>query len=309
MFGEYSNQAQENPSACFLQDRILLKGSRLKNKNFLFMNLAVLQYYPEFGEKEANLLKVEKMLSKAAFDLVVLPELFATGYLFTSKHEVKKLSEEILEGPTVQMFSNFCRGKKVYACFGILEREGDRFYNSSLLVGPQGIMGHYRKLHLFYEEKKWFTPGNFPLSVTEINGIRVGMMICFDWRFPEAARTLALMGADLILHPSNLVLPHCPDAMITRALENRVFCATSNRIGTEKRGGKSLTYIGQSQIVDPDGKILVRLSGREEKVAVAAIDYKKAHQKKINFYNDLFLDRRENFYKVQNHLPLKLKKR
>ncbi len=260
------------------------------------MKLALLQYNPKFGEKEANLAKAEGLLNKTKFDLVVLPELFAAGYLFTSQKEVENLSEKIPEGLTSQFFLDFCRKKKVYAAFGILEKAGKNFYNSALLIGPQGILSHYRKLHLFYEEKKWFSPGNFPLSVTKVKDARVGMMICFDWRFPEAARTLALKGADIILHPSNLVMPHCPDAMITRALENRVFCATSDRIGTEKRGGKSFTYIGQSQIVDPEGKILFRLGNKEENVAVVEIDPEKARRKKINPYNDIFLDRREKFY-------------
>jgi Predicted amidohydrolase len=110
-------------------------------------------------------------------------------------------------------------------------------------------------------EKNCFEKGDLPLKVFNIGSARVGVMICFDWRFPETARTLALSGADLIAHPSNLVLPHCPQSIITRCLENRIFIVTANRVGTEKRTpNNSLNFIGQSQVVDPDGNILCRAS-------------------------------------------------
>jgi predicted amidohydrolase len=260
------------------------------------MKVAVLQYNPIFGKKEANLRTVEKMLLKANFDLIVLPELFATGYLFLSKKEVAGLSEEISEGPTVAMMLDLCKRKNAFSAFGFLEKANGNFYNSALLVGPKGILLHYRKIHLFFEEKKWFSPGNLPLSVTSVKGAQAGIMICFDWRFPETARTLALKGADLILHPSNLVLPHCPDAMVTRALENNLFTLTADRTGVEKRGGKMLRYIGQSEIVAPNGKILLRLGKTEEKIGVVQINPLEARKKKINRYNDLFKDRKPEFY-------------
>lgn len=267
-------------------------------KMILVMRVAILQYNPAFGRKERNLARAEKMLSGARFDLAVLPELFATGYLLTSKKETAELSEEIPGGPTTRMILDLCAVKKVYAAFGILERDGGKYYNSALLAGPKGIISHYRKIHLFAEEKKWFTPGNFPLSVSEVKGARVGMMICFDWRFPETMRTLSLAGADIILHPSNLVMPHCPEAMITRALENGVFTVTADRTGTEKRNGKKLTYIGQSEIVSPGGKILFRMGRTEEGVAAAEIDFKAARKKKLNPFNDIFSDRRPEYYKL-----------
>ena len=125
-----------------------------------------------------------------------------------------------------------------------------------MVIGPNGYLGKYRKIHLFGTEKNCFDPGNSPLKVFDIGSARVGVMICFDWRFPETARTLALSGADLIAHPSNLVLPHCPQAIITRCLENRIFIVTASRVGTEKRTPtNSLNFIGQSQVVDPDGDI------------------------------------------------------
>jgi predicted amidohydrolase len=118
------------------------------------------------------------------------------------------------------------------------------------------------------------------------------MMICFDWIYPESARALALKGAQLILHPSNLVMPYCPDAMITRCLENRVFAATANRIGEEERGGVKFSYIGTSEIVSFRGEILCRLGAAQTGVGVAGVDLAQAADKRINEYNDLLRDRR-----------------
>ena len=166
-----------------------------------------------------------------------------------------------------------------------------------MITGPNGYIGKYRKIHLFDTEKNCFDPGNLPLKVFDIAEAKVGVMICFDWRFPETARTLALMGADLIAHPSNLVLSHCPQAMITRCLENRVFAITADRVGREERiDGEPLNFIGQSQVVDPNGNILVRASRTSEEVHVVRLDLDLARDKNLTPRNHLFNDRRQNFY-------------
>jgi len=135
--------------------------------------------------------------------------------------------------------------------------------------------------------------------VWDIGPTKIGVMVCFDWFYPESARTLALKGADIICHPSNLVLPHCPDAMVTRSLENRVFSITANRIGVEARGGrKPLTYIGLSEIVDPCGSILHRAPSDREDLHVVDIDPQTARDKSLNGYNNLFRDRRPDVYTV-----------
>ena len=124
-------------------------------------------------------------------------------------------------------------------------------------------------------------------------------MICFDWRFPESARTLSLAGADLIAHPSNLVLPHCPQAIITRCLENRIFVVTANRVGIEECiSNNPIKFIGQSQIVDPDGKIIYRASDNDEEIRTFNVDIEKARNKSINLSNDLLKDRRDDLYRV-----------
>jgi predicted amidohydrolase len=122
------------------------------------------------------------------------------------------------------------------------------------------------------------------------------MMICFDWIYPEAARTLAIKGAQLIVHPSNLVLPYCPDAMVTRCLENRIFAATADRVGRENRGSFDLEFIGTSEIVSPRGDILTRLDKDTPGVVAVDVDLRRSDKKKINDYNDLIVDRKPEQY-------------
>ena len=128
-------------------------------------------------------------------------------------------------------------------------------------------------------------------------GTTIGLLICFDWIFPEAARTLALAGATLLCHPSNLVLPHCPDAMITRCLENRVFAVTANRVGEERRGVTPLRFIGLSQVVSPRGERLARCGAVDEGAATAVID-PGAFDKRLTPRNDLWEDRRPDIYRL-----------
>jgi predicted amidohydrolase len=227
-------------------------------------------------------------------DLFVLPELFATGYNFTDVHEAGALAEHAT-GMTFQRMASMAGEKNAFVSYGFAERD-DRLYNSAALVGPRGLVGIYRKVHLFFRETIFFAPGNLGFPVFELPFGRVGMMICFDWFYPESARTLALKGADIVAHPSNLVLPHCPDAMVTRCLENRIYTATANRVGTENRGEVSLTFIGKSEIVSPGGEILVRLGTDQTLVGVADCDPARARSKRLNEYNDLFGGRRPGEY-------------
>ncbi|MFQ5482046.1 MAG: nitrilase-related carbon-nitrogen hydrolase, partial [Nitrospinaceae bacterium] len=152
---------------------------------------------------------------------------------------------------------------------------------------------------LFDTEMDVFEPGDLALPVVHMGHARVGIMICFDWRFPETARTQTQRGADHIAHPANLVLPHCPESMITRSLENRVYIVTADRVGAENRlPGAPLRFIGQSQVVDPDGEVLIRASGQEEASAVVEIDLERARDKTINRFNDLLRDRRMDLYRL-----------
>jgi 5-aminopentanamidase len=260
------------------------------------MKIGYFQFAPLFGEKSHNVEKVTTTLEKSSARLIVLPELFDTGYFFTSRDEVREMAEEIPGGPTSRALEEFCRSKGLYLVAGMAERNGGALYNSAALFGPSGHMMTYRKIHLFQEEKLWFSPGNLPFETIDTGGARIGIMICFDWIFPEACRTLAILGAQVICHPSNLVLPLCPDAMVTRCLENKVFAITANRTGTETRNDKSLHYVGRSQVVDPQGRRLASSGEEEEKLVEVDIEPSQAEDKKILALNDLFKDRRPDFY-------------
>jgi predicted amidohydrolase len=261
------------------------------------MKVGYFQFDPAFGEVKRNLDYVSERLAQAECDLLVLPELFNTGYQFVSAEEAMALAEEVPGGPTMSRLLELARDRRMHLVAGLAERVGDRVYNAAVLVGPSGLIGIYRKTHLFFEETLWFSPGDTGFPVFDIGRARVGMMVCFDWFYPESARALALKGADLLAHPSNLVLPHCPDAMVTRCLENHVFAVTCNRIGSEERGGrKKLTYIGASEVVTPAGTILRRAKPDQEELAVVEIDPLGARDKRITPYNDLLAGRRPDLY-------------
>ncbi|HEU4685638.1 MAG TPA: nitrilase-related carbon-nitrogen hydrolase [Nitrospira sp.] len=262
------------------------------------MRIGYYQNNPVFGKVSANLDRIVTRLDDADAELMVLPELCASGYQFTSRDEVYQLSESISDGPTVTRLLDVARRKGMVIVAGLPERFGSRCYNSAAVIGPQGVVGCYRKTHLFFEETLFFTPGDTGFQVWDIGPAKIGVMICFDWYYPESARTLALKGADILCHPSNLVLPNCPDSMPVRCLENRVFAVTCNRIGEEARGGRDkLAYIGQSQIVNPRGAILHRSPRAEEELWIADIDPGLARDKTVTRYNDLLRDRREECYR------------
>ncbi len=261
------------------------------------MKVALYQFAPEFGKKEKNLEKIENCIQNTDSELVVLPELCTTGYQFISREETEKLCEPIPYSSTVKKFEEMCKRAELYIVAGIAEKDGKKLYNSSVLIGPDGFIGKYRKVHLFREEKKWFSPGDIGFKVWDIGEVRIGMMICFDWIFPEAARSLALQGTDIICHPVNLVLPFCQRAMVTRSIENGVFIITANRIGTEKRGKKErLTFTGQSQIVNPKGEIIFRLGEGSESFQEVDIDLVEARDKNITPENHILKDRRLDQY-------------
>ena len=276
------------------------KGSKNKKggvvRRTLTMNVGFMQFSPLFGRKEENVERVINSLRGAKADLLVLPELFSTGYLFLNEEELRRSAETIPHGPTVSKFKELAEEEDTNFVFGIAERAGDKLFNSSVLLTPKGDCFVYRKLHLFDREKRLFAPGDKELEVFDIGRAKIGMMICFDWIFPEVARTLALKGADLICHPSNLILPYCQDAMITRCVENRVFAITSNRTGTESRGTEEMTFTGSSQIVDPKGQILARAGAEEEKLCVIEMDPSLAKDKRVTANNHIFEDRRTSFY-------------
>ena len=260
------------------------------------MKAGFVQFCPVFGERDDNLRKSLALMDEVDADLLVLPELCTTGYAFTSKDEAAALAEPVPDGPSSQAWLKLAADKQMAIVAGIAEKAGDKVYNSAALLKPDGDVNIYRKAHLFHKEKLWFAPGDTAFCSHDIGRAQIGMMICFDWIFPESARLLSLNGAQVLCHPANLVLPYCPAAMITRCLENRVFAITCNRTGSESRGDQSFTFIGQSQVVSPRGEVLVRATETEEAVHTVEIDPAEAASKVIVEGNDLFADRRTALY-------------
>ena len=260
------------------------------------MRAGFAQFSPEFGKVDENIDKALSLIEKVDADLIVLPELFSTGYLFISHTEAADLAEEIPAGKTTKALCSIAKKKKIHIVAGVAESSLGKLYNSSILVSPSGYIATYRKLHLFNEEKIWFQAGDNGFAVYDIGSCKIGLMICFDWYYPESMRILALKGADIICHSANLVLPFCQDAMITRCLENKVYAIVANRTGEEKRGEKKWRYTGKSEIVSPDARVLLRASDDKDEVGIMEIDVSLARNKRINKYNDLFNDRRVEHY-------------
>lgn len=253
---------------------------------------------PRFGETAYNLELGLALALDLDAQLVVIPELWSSGYVFSSHAELAALAEDPERGPTALALKAAARREKRHYIAGFPEAaRGGRVYNSAMLVGPSGVRAVYRKLHLFEREQEWFTPGNRPLEVHRVGPARVGMLICFDWRFPEAARVLALEGADVIAHPSNLVFPNAQEAMRVRALENQVYTVTANRIGADARPAGTVPFTGRSQIVDPRGEVLVRAGKSETGAYAVDVDLALARRKRLTALTPIFENRRPRFYR------------
>ncbi len=260
------------------------------------MKAGFIQTEPIFGEKAKNFKNVIALAGDTRADLLVLPELFATGYSFVSKAEAQEMAEPA-GGETARFLKELSvkTGAIVVAGFAEIDKQ-DRIFNSSLIVSGEQVVGTYRKIHLFNKEKHWFTPGDKKPEVYTIRGIRLGVMICFDWIFPEVCRSLALKGMQVLAHPSNLVMQFCQTAMVTRCLENRIFAITANRVGSERRGEDGFTFTGDSQITGFGGDILSKAPDDAPFISVVEFDEKTTGQKMINPFNDLLGDRRPELY-------------
>jgi 5-aminopentanamidase len=243
--------------------------------------IAGVQMDVRIGDRAHNLGVIRMGLREAAAAgarLVVFPECALSGYCFESKDEALPHAEP-LPGPAREAIATDCRALGVWAAFGLLERDGDRLFNCCALVGPNGSLVSYRKVHLpFLGVDRFTTPGDRPFAVHDLGGLRVGINICYDGSFPESSRVLALLGADLILLPTNWP----PGAAVTakllpaaRAFENSVYYAAVNRTGQER----GFRFIGQSRIVDPTGETLA-IAGEGEEILYAEIDPQRARAKR-----------------------------
>lgn len=263
------------------------------------LKVVAIQYNPIFLDLKANRTKVGKLIEKAVSKkdptLIVLPELAFSGYNFETLAQVKQTAETIPTSETCKLLERLATEHGIYLVAGINEKTEEYFYNSAVVFGPRGYMMTYRKLHLYAQEKTFFSQGNLPLQTFNLANYKVGVMVCFDWFFPEVPRTLALLGADIVCHPMNAVIPDGAYIGDTyHARWNRMFVVLANRTGEER----NLKFIGRSTIIDPTGKVLAQASPDTEETISALIDPLVARIKELNEYNSLFQDRRPAFYKI-----------
>ncbi|MGW1341890.1 nitrilase family protein [Kribbella sp. NPDC002412] len=274
------------------------------------VRVAVVQFEPRVGVEnlKANALAVEQRLTAAAdagAGLIVLPELATTGYVFESREEAFAHAEAVPDGPTVESFARIAAARNVYIVGCLPERSGMKLYDTAVLVGPEGYIGRYRKTHLWNTEKLWFTPGDEGFSVFDTKIGRIGLLVCWDIWFPETARIVAQMGADIICVPTGWVWTPPPlyDASgvcmaayltITAAHANNVFIATADRTGQERGAG----FMGNSLIAGTNGWPIDRIAGPDEDTVIYAdIDLTAARTAPIwNQLNDLHRDRRTDLY-------------
>jgi predicted amidohydrolase len=238
------------------------------------LRVAACQIDPQLGEVERNLERIERGVTDAAqagAALVVLPEAAVTGYAFASLDEalpISRLACAVAEDRLAALATD----RQITVICGTLEAEGDQVYNTALLLAPDGHRYRYRKIHLPYlGVDRFATPGPDVPSVVEIDGLRIGVLICYDLRFPEAARICALEGADLIALPTNWPVGvefHPGLFAPARAAENHCYLLAADRVGTER----GTTFIGRSMLVDYDGKVLARASDSEEELLIGEID-------------------------------------
>jgi predicted amidohydrolase len=181
---------------------------------------------------------------------------------------------------------------KLVLC-GVCEREGDSLYNSAVLFGDGQHIITYRKIHLFDDEFLFFKHGIDEPPVISFKGHNYGIMLCFDWIFPEISRVLAIKKSQIILHPANLVLPYCQDSMQTRSIENRIYTATANRTGQER----GLNFTGMSQITAPSGQIIIRTDNEYSGIISADVDLNIADNKMVTKNNNIMKDRKPYLYR------------
>ena len=273
------------------------------------VRVACIQMEPRVGALQDNLRdsldRLEQAVAGGA-QLLVLPELTNSGYMFADRGEAFDAAEEIPTGPASRAWVDFCRKHRVHLVAGIAERQGQRLFNSSIVIGPDGYLGTYRKVHLWNKENLWFEPGDlgFPVFHTALG--RLATVICYDLWFPEAARSCALAGADVICVPTNWV-PIPGQAPGERAMAtvlcqaqahcNSTFIAAADRVGTER--GQS--FVGQSAVVSYTGWPLAGPASTDaEEILYADLDLAAARAaRRWNEFNDPIRDRRPDTYQVQ----------
>ena len=244
---------------------------------------AGVQMNPILMDKEGNLSLIIQQLQLAASEqarLVIFPECALTGYCFESLEEALPYAETI-PGPSTNHLIEVCQKLNVHLVLGMLEKDDEQCYNAAVLLGPQGLIGKYRKIHLpFLGVDRFVNPGNLGFQVHETPLGRIGLNICYDGRFPESARALALRGADIVLLPTNWpkgAEEFAEFLVNARGIENHLFSIAVNRVVKER----GFQFIGRSRVANPEGKTLATASGNQEEIIYAEIDPLESRNKQI----------------------------
>jgi N-carbamoylputrescine amidase len=274
------------------------------------MRVACAQYAVRDGDPDHNLQSslhfIRQATTKGA-DLIVMPELANSGCDPGSRDVALDLAEDISGGPTVEAWRKEAQRSGICVVGGLLEREGDALYNSAVLLGPETI-AHYRKTHLWNKEKLLYEPGReLPVFDTPLG--RIGLLVCYDAWFPEAARTLAVKGAQILCVPSNAPDDWVPEYQrrgnltmldvhcIAAANANRVFVAAANRVGDG--------YLGRSCVVDVTGGVLALAGAAEEGLMCAEVDLNRARrEKRLTHLSHSFEDRNPTVYESESQEDL-----
>ena len=267
------------------------------------VKIAGVQMEPKILDKAGNLrkcLELIELTAKEGARLIVFPECALTGYCFENPEEALPLAE-LIPGHSTKKLMATCRKLNVYVVVGLLEKEGDKCYNTAVLLSPEGLVGKHRKLHLPYlGVDRFLEAGDLPLTTYDTDVGRIGIGICYDMMFPEQSRVLALQGADILVFPANWpeTVRVYPNYIIpTRAIENHVFCVAVNRVGKERE----TEFPGLSKIVDLFGQSLAEGKENEEDIIYAEINPAEAGEKhliiepgkhEVNFIKD----RRPDYY-------------
>jgi predicted amidohydrolase len=240
------------------------------------MNCAIADITTNLDAIRAGLREAEKNGAQ----LVVFPECALTGYCYESKDEAIPHAQPI-PGPSTQILAADCAKFNIWSVVGLLEISGEKLFNACVLIGPAGVVATYRKIHLPYlGVDRFTTPGDASFAVHDLGGLTIGMNICYDGSFPESARCLMLMGADLIVLPTNWptgAIATANTLIPARALENHLFYAAVNRVGTER----GFHFIGMSRIIGCRGEFLAVSDNDEPTILYAEIDPEKARNKHL----------------------------
>ena len=273
------------------------------------VKLAVCQYAPMLGEPDSNIALGTEWIARAAdagANLIVLPELATSGYVFQSQAEADFGSQAATDGPALATWAESCREFGVWVVAGFSERSASGRFDSAALLGAEGVIGVYRKAHLFFDEKSYFEPGDSGFPVFDLPFGRIGMLICYDLWFPEAARVLALAGAEIICVPTNWVAAFRRRvwdergwvmgnyAAVAVAAQNHVFLAAADRIGSER----GVEFLGGSCVVGPDGWMLAGPAApSDDALLLVDVDLRQCTSRRQRTpRNDAFGDRRPEMY-------------